>query len=102
MTAWILMVVFVGLGLLGVSEFFWASRLGNLVVFVTLISFYANAATDLDALTSAFAAIRAGRAHAQGIRNEEVGVDSHEELLRRIESMTELIHEHQLRNEERG
>lgn len=100
MVAWILMMVFVGLGLLGISAFHWAAHLGTLVVFVTLISFYANAATDLDAVTAAWAAIRAGKAHAQGLRNERAGDAGHAEILQRIESLAEMIHDHQLRAED--
>lgn len=100
MVAWIVMMVFVGLGLLGVDTFKWASHLGTLVVFVTLISFYANAATDLDAVTAAWAAIRAGKAHAQGLRNEASGAEGHAETLVRIEALAELIHDHQMRGEQ--
>ena len=97
--AWLVMMGFVALGLLGVTSFHWASHLATLVVFVTFISFYANAATDLDQVTAAWAAIRAGKAHAQGLRNEQVGDGSRDEILTRIEELAELIHDHQLRSE---
>lgn len=99
MIAWVVMMMFVGLGLVGAEPFEWASKLGQLVVFVTLISFYANAATDLDAVTAAWAAIRAGRAHEQAVRTEESGADSHAATLARIESLQEAIYEHMLRQE---
>ena len=99
MVAWLAMIVCVILGLLHVSGFAWAKSIGGLVVFVTLISFYANAATEAGNVTAAWAAIRAGRAHAQGVESEQVSQAAHIEMLGRIHDLAELIHEHQLRSE---
>lgn len=99
MMGWVVMMVCVGLGLLGVPEFQWASRSAKLVWFVSLISFYANAATDLDALTAAWAALRAGRAHGQAKRVEDLTTGGHADVLERIEALAETIHDHQLRQE---
>ena len=97
--AWVIMMGLVGLGLLGVPGFAWAAHLAALVWFVSLISFYANAATDLDTVTSAWAAVRAGRAHSQGVDIEAASADRHASTLERIEALAELIHDHQLRSE---
>lgn len=91
--AWVVMMVFVALGLIGVASFHWASHVATLVVFVTFISFYANAATDLDQVTAAWAAIRAGRAHAQSVDTEHATRSASEDTLARIESVAELIHD---------
>jgi hypothetical protein len=91
--AWVGMIVLV----LGGNH--WALSLAGRIVFVALISFYANAATDLDQVTAAWAAIRAGRAHAQGVRNEQEDLAAHREALEHLEQLAELIHSHQLRQE---
>lgn len=96
MTAWLVMMAFTLLGLVGVTTFEWAYRVADLVVFVALISYYANAATDLDAVTAAWAAIRAGKAHAQGVANEGVVRD---DVLARLEALSEAIYDHALRSE---
>lgn len=96
MVAWVIMMCCVGAGLLHVPGFGWAANISGEVFFVSLISFYANAATDLDAVTAAWAAIRAGKAHAQGVQNESVVRD---DVLARVEALQELIYEHQLREE---
>jgi uncharacterized protein YcsI (UPF0317 family) len=41
------------------------------IVFVSMISLYANAATDYDQVTSAWAAIHAARAHHQAIETAQ-------------------------------
>lgn len=94
---WLLLIVCVALGLAGVSGFHWAASLGGLVVFITLISLYANAEGEFAQAAGYWAALRAGKAHAQGLRNEQVGATGADEVLERIENLTETIHDHQLR-----
>jgi hypothetical protein len=59
---WTVMAVLIGLGLLHVPGFDWSRVLAESLPFVVLISLYANWATDIDAATSAFAALVAADA----------------------------------------
>jgi hypothetical protein len=59
---WTLMAVLIGLGLLHVPGFNWSRALAESLPFVVMISLYANWATDVDAATSAFAALVAADA----------------------------------------
>lgn len=61
---WTLLAICVALGLLHVGVFGWARVLSMSVPFVSMISIYANWATDLDAATAAFAALVAADGHA--------------------------------------
>jgi uncharacterized membrane protein len=60
---WIILAALIGAGLAGVDGFAWARQLAESLPFVVLISVYANLATDLDAATSAFAALVAADSH---------------------------------------
>lgn len=60
---WTGLLVCVGLGLLDVAGFHWAALLAKALAFVTLISLYANWATDLGAFQAAYAAVIASAAH---------------------------------------
>jgi hypothetical protein len=61
--AWVTLGIFIALGLAHIGAFDWASDLSKSIAFVALISIYANAATDFDAATAAFAALVAADAH---------------------------------------
>lgn len=62
-TSWLILGSMVALGLMHVGPFDWAAILSRSVPFVALISIYANAATDFDAVSAAFAALVAADAH---------------------------------------
>jgi hypothetical protein len=62
---WLVVAAVVSAGLAGADAFAWAKHLAESLPFVVLISVYANAATDLDSGTSAFAALVASDVHAQ-------------------------------------
>lgn len=59
---WTFMAILIGLGLLHVPGFNWSRTLAESLPFVVMISLYANWATDVDAATSAFAALVAADA----------------------------------------
>lgn len=83
--AWVLLLVCVALGMLGVSALSWARHAAEGLAFVTLISLYANAASDFNGMTSAWAAIRAGAAHAQVASTESGGLVGTAEILSAVE-----------------
>jgi hypothetical protein len=76
----------VGLGLAGVPWLHWAVSIGRLVVFITLISLYANFEGELGQVTGAWAAIQGGRAHQQGLDVEEQASESYAAILQRVEA----------------
>jgi hypothetical protein len=61
--AWTVLIVCVVLGLLHFSPFHWAANLAKAISFVTIISLYANWATDLGGFQAAYAALVASSAH---------------------------------------
>ncbi len=60
---WLALSACIIAGLLHAEHFTWAKVLAESLPFVVLISLYANIATDLDAVTAAFAALVAADAH---------------------------------------
>jgi hypothetical protein len=63
--AWVVLGTLVACGLAGVTDLAWAKTVAESLPFIALISIYANAATDLDGATAAFAALVAADVHHQ-------------------------------------
>jgi hypothetical protein len=88
--AWMILGACVILGLAHMQGFGWAKVLSESVPFVSMISIYANWATDLDAATAAFAALVAADSHSAVEASREmlsVDVTAIEEDIARLAAM---------------